>query len=127
MYLLIELFLNSNYPSPQLDGNKKSQLYEKHLIEELSESGECMEAKLQQAIASFDRFEMSEWHKIAGVFEVIVQAVRLVEAKRAGEKRVEQTFKLKQAAANYIHEQFCDWIFEQGGWVNMDLILLGLL
>jgi len=45
MYLLIELFLNSNYPSPQLDGNKKSQLYEKHLIEELSESGECRVAQ----------------------------------------------------------------------------------
>lgn len=28
-----------------------------------------------------------------------------------------RVLRLKETAANYIHEKYCDWIYENGGWV----------
>lgn len=95
------------------------QLYDKQVVQALACETVCVEAKFKQAICGFERFDMSEWHKVAGIFDLVLQTAKIIEAKSSGdEKGLEQTFKVKQAAANCIHEKFCDWIFEQGGWVS---------
>ena len=51
------------------------------------------------------------WNKIAVLFEMTTRAVQMSSDEAVSER-------LKQMAACYIHEKYCDWIFEHGGWVS---------
>lgn len=65
------------------------------------------------------RFSSTEWHRIAAIFDLVLQTVKVVEMTQSlddTDKR-QVMFKLKETASNYIHDKFCDWIFENGGWV----------
>lgn len=61
----------------------------------------------------------SVWNKIAILFELInrsVQMVRSVQVKNELDQVM--IMKMKEIAANYIHDKYCDWIYKNGGWVR---------
>ena len=59
-----------------------------------------------------------KWFQIVFVFECVNFAVQIV-LKSQSNKKEESVLKIKEMGANFIHSKYCDWIFEQGGWINL--------
>lgn len=61
----------------------------------------------------------SVWNKIAILFELINRSVQIVNnMEPKSEMNRALIMKLKEIAANYIHDKYCDWIYKNGGWVR---------
>ena len=91
--------------------------------------------KLNELIAEptyerFDQFTQSStlaavepesvWNKVAVMFELTNRALQeiLASGDRYLEDRDTRVHRLKETAASYIHDKYCDWIYENGGWVT---------
>lgn len=59
------------------------------------------------------------WFKIAFVFEFVNKTVQHVLNNVSSNKKDELIFRLKEMGANFIHTKYCDWIYEQGGWISL--------
>ncbi|RNA41304.1 hypothetical protein BpHYR1_031583 [Brachionus plicatilis] len=68
----------------------------------------------------------SVWNKIAILFELINRSVQIVKnMEPKSELNQALIMKLKEIAANYIHDKYCDWIYKNGGWKSVpDIISL---
>ena len=58
------------------------------------------------------------WLKIAAVFELANRAVNMIDNNPFYKYNSNRIDKIKETTANFIHHRFCDWICENGGWVN---------
>jgi hypothetical protein len=60
------------------------------------------------------------WFKIAFVFEFVNKATQFVQnIESLNNNKDELILRLKEMGANYIHTKYCDWIYEQGGWISL--------
>ena len=57
------------------------------------------------------------WCKIVYIFEFVNMSVQMVLNKFSIRKE-EKISKLKEMGASYIHVKYCDWIYQQGGWIS---------
>ncbi len=92
-------------------------IFNESLINQFSQNP-TYESLDQVCVDSLLNLDISGWHKIAAIFDLVLQAFKLVDLEKhdAHEKR-EIMLKLKETASNYIHDKYCDWIYENGGWV----------
>ena len=92
---------------------RSTRLIDEKLVAQLVDN--VSHATLDQIVKT-NCFNLSEWHKIAAVFELVWLAVTQMDSNNQAD-RGPLIYKLKETAANYIHDKYCDWIFENGGWV----------
>ena len=75
------------------------------------------------AVEYLNRYD-SVWNKIAILFELINRSVQMVKSiKTKDELNQVLIMKMKEIAANYIHDKYCDWIYKNGGWVKIFIFI----
>lgn len=72
------------------------------------------------------------WNRVAAMFELTNRIVHEIMSSDEEESSLNghhgrrkclddketRVNRLKETAANYIHDKYCDWIYENGGWVG---------
>ncbi len=97
----------------------KSTIFNDKLIEQFSQ--DICYSKLEKISTEYlSSLNITVWQTIAAIFELILQTIIVVENRTdmADEEKSHLCFKLKETAASYVHDKYCDWIFENGGWVS---------
>ena len=104
-------------PAPGI--RPKSTIFNDKLIEQFSQ--DICYTKLEKISTEYlSSLNITVWQTIAAIFELILQTVIVVEHRTdmADDEKSHLCFKLKETAASYVHDKYCDWIFENGGWVR---------
>lgn len=113
-----EIKLQTKKPSGNV-ARPKSTIFNDKLIEQFSQ--DICYSKLERITTEYLRsLNISVWQTIAAIFELILQTVIVVENRTdmADDEKSHLCFKLKETAASYVHDKYCDWIFDNGGWVR---------
>ncbi len=104
-------------PTTPAADNSKPQIFSDDLINSFVHSA-SYESLEQICVDSLISLDISVWHKIAAIFDLVLQAFKLIDVQKTDMHAKSQLMmKLKETASNYIHDKYCDWIFENGGWV----------
>lgn len=80
--------------------------------------------KLDQITHEYvNKLDCTIWHKVAILFDLTNRVVQTIlndaETGRKDAHACDLLVKqFKQLAAFYIHDKYCDWIYDHGGWVN---------
>ena len=104
--LKVNLFQKRNYNSMSFEEGKLRALI-----------GEMTYAKFDEVVGEYACNYDCVWYRLTILFELVQRCATIV----VGEKRSngnDLIGRMKEIAGCYVHEKYCDWIYDQGGWVS---------
>lgn len=79
--------------------------------------GEMTYTKFDEVVSEYACNYDCVWYKLTILFELVQRCAVIV----VGERYVNGNGligRMKEIAGCYVHEKYCDWIYDQGGWVS---------
>ena len=105
--LKVNLFPKTNYNLLSFEEGKLRALID----------GDMTFAKFDEVVSEYACNYDCVWYKLTILFELVHRcAIIVVEEKYANGNGL--VGRMKEIAGCYVHEKYCDWIYDQGGWVS---------
>lgn len=98
-----------------------SEIFEENKISQFLNSYTSYEKLDKIIVDSFNQIDMTKWENVAAIFQFVFLSVKSISSRKnlSQENKNRIIQKIKEMIAIYLHDNFCDWIFENGGWYSV--------